>query len=71
MIEAIKKNRIGPRLVLKSIVVAAVLLPSMVSASGGGAIIQPAGNDVSDIVSLQRGARNFVNIFLQKKTKSG
>ena len=61
MIEAIKKNRIGPRLVLKSIAITAVLLPLMASASGGGAIIQPAGNDVSDIVSLQRGARNFVN----------
>ena len=30
-------------------------------ASGGGALIQSAGNDVSDIASLQRGARNFVN----------
>jgi len=61
MTEAINKNRIGPRLVLGSVVVAAFLLPVLASASGGGGFIQPAKNDVSDIASLQRGARNFVN----------
>jgi ubiquinol-cytochrome c reductase cytochrome c1 subunit len=30
-------------------------------ASGGGAFQQPANNDVSNVASLQRGARNFVN----------
>jgi len=61
MIEATNKNRRGLRFVLRSVAVAAVLLPLLASASGGGAIIQHANNDVSDIASLQRGARNFVN----------
>lgn len=30
-------------------------------AAGGGAALQAAGNDVADVASLQRGARNFVN----------
>lgn len=33
-------------------------------AAGGGAALQSPGNDVSDIASLQRGARNFVNYCL-------
>ena len=61
MIEATNRNRLGLRFVLRSVAVAAVLLPLLASASGGGAIIQHANNDVSDIASLQRGARNFVN----------
>ncbi|TDJ44955.1 MAG: cytochrome c1 [Gammaproteobacteria bacterium] len=61
MIEAIYKSRIWTRIVLRSVTVAAALLPLLASASGGGAIIQHANNDVSDIASLQRGARNFVN----------
>jgi ubiquinol-cytochrome c reductase cytochrome c1 subunit len=35
--------------------------PLCVSASGGGAFFQHADNDVGDVASLQRGARNFVN----------
>ncbi len=37
-----------------------LLLPALATASGGGAM-QIAKNDVGDIASLQRGARNFVN----------
>ena len=36
-------------------------LPLTAAAAGGGAPMQSAGNDVSDVASLQRGARNFVN----------
>jgi ubiquinol-cytochrome c reductase cytochrome c1 subunit len=38
--------------------------PSAVMASEGGAVIQPANNDVGNIASLQRGARNYVNYCL-------
>ena len=47
---------------LKIIAFAIVLIaPLCASASGGGALLQHAGNDVADVASLQRGARNFVN----------
>ena len=61
MIEAIHRNSIRARLVLRSVAIAAALLPLLANASGGGALIQHANNDVSDVASLQRGARNFVN----------
>lgn len=38
-----------------------VFLPLWAGASGAGFPLESAGNDVSDIASLQRGARNFVN----------
>lgn len=38
-----------------------VAMPGLASASGGGFALEKAGNDVSDVASLQRGARNFVN----------
>lgn len=44
------------------VLAAAVLLqPVIANAAGGGITLQPAGNDVGDVASLQRGARNFVN----------
>ena len=62
MIEAINKYSIGPRLAIRSIAIAVIMLPLVASASGGGgAFMQSASNDVSDIGSLQSGARNFVN----------
>jgi ubiquinol-cytochrome c reductase cytochrome c1 subunit len=36
-------------------------LPVLAAGGGGGAFQQPANNDVSNVASLQRGARNFVN----------
>jgi ubiquinol-cytochrome c reductase cytochrome c1 subunit len=39
----------------------ALLLPAFVFASGGGSFMHTVNNDVGDIASLQRGARNFVN----------
>jgi len=33
----------------------------VLAAGGGGGFLQPANNDVSNVASLQRGARNFVN----------
>ncbi|HEX7114602.1 MAG TPA: cytochrome c1 [Steroidobacter sp.] len=40
----------------------ALALPALASAAAGGhGVIQPANNDVSNVASLQRGARNFVN----------
>jgi len=35
--------------------------PFAANAAGGGFALTPAGNDVGDVASLQRGARNFVN----------
>lgn len=36
-------------------------LPGVVTAAGGGFALDSANNDVGDVGSLQRGARNFVN----------
>jgi len=41
-----------------------VLVASGAWAAGEGALLEPANNDVSNIASLQRGARNFVNYCL-------
>lgn len=60
MIELIK-NRNARRMVSRLFVAVLVTLPVGAFASGGGSIMQHAGNDVSDIASLQRGARNFMN----------
>jgi ubiquinol-cytochrome c reductase cytochrome c1 subunit len=38
-----------------------IMVPFVANAAGGGAPVLEAGNDVADIASLQRGARNFVN----------
>lgn len=39
----------------------AAALPGMALAAAAGAMLEPAHNDVSNVASLQRGARNFVN----------
>jgi len=39
-------------------------MPLTGQAAGGGIALQKPGNDVSDVASLQRGARNFVNYCL-------
>ena len=39
-------------------------LPAIGSASEAGGLLQAARNDVSNVASLQRGARNFVNYCL-------
>ncbi len=54
-----KMNRV--RSVTLATMLAGLMIPALSSAAGGGALLQPAGNDVSDVASLQRGARNFVN----------
>jgi len=48
---------------IPSVIAATLLLvlPFGAQAAGGGIALMPAGNDVSDVQSLQRGARNFVN----------
>ena len=38
-----------------------IMVPFAVNAAGGGALLQSSNNDVADVASLQRGARNFVN----------
>lgn len=48
-----------PALLLSAVVTISV--PVAATAAGGGFALEGAGNDVSDIASLQRGARNFVN----------
>ncbi|MEJ2138135.1 MAG: cytochrome c1 [Gammaproteobacteria bacterium] len=60
MIELIR-NRVARRLVSRIVVAILCAAPLTVLASGGGSIMQHAGNDVSDVASLQRGARNFMN----------
>ncbi|MGI9290965.1 MAG: cytochrome c1 [Gammaproteobacteria bacterium] len=39
----------------------AMTMPLTAGAAGGGMDLEESGNDVADIASLQRGARNFVN----------
>lgn len=43
---------------------AALALPALGWAAASGGMIEHAGNDVTNIASLQRGARNFVNYCL-------
>jgi ubiquinol-cytochrome c reductase cytochrome c1 subunit len=49
------------RRLIAGVLLALALAPLGAMASGGGALVQHAGNDVADVASLQRGARNFVN----------
>jgi len=60
MIGITNKNRLRRPLVAVA-AACMVLLPLWAGASGDGFPLESAGNDVSDIASLQRGARNFVN----------
>jgi len=48
-----------PALLLSALVT--ISGPVTANAAGGGFALEGAGNDVADIASLQRGARNFVN----------
>jgi len=60
-----KVKRVGLiRAGVLSSVIACLMLPVLAQAAGGGAALQHANNDVGDIASLQRGARNFVNYCL-------
>jgi ubiquinol-cytochrome c reductase cytochrome c1 subunit len=45
----------------KLIVILAALVVSSSALASGNVELEPAGNDVDNVVSLQRGARNFVN----------
>jgi len=56
-------NMINKAISIPSVVLAGVVLsaPLSVNAAGGGFGLEAAGNDVADVASLQRGARNFVN----------
>jgi ubiquinol-cytochrome c reductase cytochrome c1 subunit len=56
----------GQRVRSRLVTVAAVLAlagagPALAAGGGGGGFQEPAHNDVSNLPSLQRGARNFVN----------
>ncbi|HEX9772776.1 MAG TPA: cytochrome c1 [Steroidobacteraceae bacterium] len=46
------------------LVLIGALLAAPVHAAGGGGHVEQANNDVSNVASLQRGARNFVNYCL-------
>jgi ubiquinol-cytochrome c reductase cytochrome c1 subunit len=50
--------------VLRAVVLAAAALPAVAGAAEGGYPLQQADADVSNLASLQRGARNFVNYCL-------
>ncbi|HEX7719090.1 MAG TPA: cytochrome c1, partial [Woeseiaceae bacterium] len=43
------------------LLLAALLMSSQAFTASGGVALEPAGNDVSNVASLQRGARNFMN----------
>lgn len=43
------------------IVLVAALLASSAAVASGGVVLEPAGNDIGNVQSLQRGARNFMN----------
>jgi len=60
MIETMKQV-IGVRQVVRLLVIGLLAAPMFAQASGGGGFMLEAGNDVSDVASLQRGARNFMN----------
>lgn len=47
-----------------SLAIALLLAPAFGMAAGGGVTLEAPGNDVADVASLQRGARNFVNYCL-------
>ncbi len=49
---------------LRALVLAAAALPGLAGAASGGYPLQEANADVSNLASLQRGARNFVNYCL-------
>jgi len=51
----------GIRAVRRALACLVLLVPVLAAASGGGNVMQVANNNVGDIASLQRGARNFVN----------
>ena len=59
MINTLLNNRI--RRLIVGAIFGGLVLPVAAVASGGGNLMQHAGNDVADVASLQRGARNFVN----------
>ena len=44
-----------------AVLAASLSMSSMAVAAGGSVGVVPAGNDVDNIQSLQRGARNFIN----------
>jgi len=50
-----------PRNAWLALALAVMLVPLTAVAAGTGAVLQPANNDLSNVASLQRGARNFVN----------
>lgn len=49
------------RVIRPGIVLAGLLAASLVQAAGDGVHLEPAENDVGNVASLQRGARNFMN----------
>lgn len=51
-------------LLMRMLLVCLVVAPAAVMASGGGVVMQSANNDVGNIASLQRGARNYINYCL-------
>jgi ubiquinol-cytochrome c reductase cytochrome c1 subunit len=50
-----------PVLVAAMVVAIFTFVPGHAFAAGGGVVLESAKNDVADIASLQKGARNFVN----------
>lgn len=54
-------SKLKQPVVVGMLAAAVILLAPLGASAAGGAVLEPANNDVADIASLQRGARNFVN----------
>src|SRR6187551_3520177 len=53
-----------PTLALALSALVGLIQPAVAAEHGGNSVLQSAHNDVANIASLQRGARNFVNYCL-------
>ena len=61
MVSHLLSNRLRSVLAMLAGTLALAAAAPALASGGGGAFQQPASNDVSNVASLQRGARNFVN----------
>lgn len=57
----VKGRLVAAVLVAVVAIAAGAALPGVARAAEGEVALQPAGNDINNIASLQRGARNFMN----------
>lgn len=61
MVSHLLNNRLRSGLAILAGTLALAAASPVLASGGGGSFQQPANNDVANVASLQRGARNFVN----------